>query len=210
MKTHGLHMLAALAVGMTLLAGSVRAATVVGRPIAVSFHITYFAPDTFIPGNPVIPANFQGSQLSGQVSFSADSLSPLPPNIDIGHLSTGQSFSTRSISTDPGLLFFSFGGKAAGFTAYAYPQGSPTPPEITPLPPEIKIGALDFSVPTPPQIRASGHIVAFDDPEVVGTWDITLSAVPEPASWATMLVGFLGLGAVLRSTRRRQSGEVAA
>ena len=29
-------------------------------------------------------------------------------------------------------------------------------------------------------------------------------AVPEPATWAMMLVGFGGLGAVLRSTRRRQ------
>jgi hypothetical protein len=29
-------------------------------------------------------------------------------------------------------------------------------------------------------------------------------AVPEPASWALMLTGFLGAGAVLRTARRRQ------
>ena len=199
MKTYGLYVLAALAGGMALPAS---AAVVLSHPVMVTFHISYFAPDTFIPGNPVIPANFQGSFLGGRASFSADTLSPLPPNIDIANLGTGQSYFTSSISKDPGLLFISFSGNAAGYTAYAFPQGTPLPPEISPSPPEIRIGALDYSTPSPPQIRVAGNIVAFDDPEVVGAWDVVLSAVPEPATWAMMLVGFGGLGVALRSRRR--------
>jgi hypothetical protein len=40
-----------------------------------------------------------------------------------------------------------------------------------------------------------------------GTWisDLTLSAVPEPSTWAMMLVGFGGLGAALRGSRRKRA-----
>ena len=40
-----------------------------------------------------------------------------------------------------------------------------------------------------------------------GTWisDVTLSAVPEPSTWAMMLVGFGGLGAALRASRRKRA-----
>jgi hypothetical protein len=38
----------------------------------------------------------------------------------------------------------------------------------------------------------------------------TAQAVPEPAAWAMMLVGFGGIGAMLRSAKRKFSGVVAA
>jgi len=37
-----------------------------------------------------------------------------------------------------------------------------------------------------------------------------IGGVPEPATWAMMLVGFFGLGAVLRSSRRKLLGAIAA
>lgn len=37
-----------------------------------------------------------------------------------------------------------------------------------------------------------------------------IGAIPEPAAWAMMLVGFGGLGAAMRYSRRRLSGAVAA
>jgi hypothetical protein len=44
-----------------------------------------------------------------------------------------------------------------------------------------------------------------------GIDNLSVSSVPEPASWAMMLVGFFGLGGVLRSVRRhRLSGSAAA
>ena len=48
-------------------------------------------------------------------------------------------------------------------------------------------------------------ILGFPDP---GAFTAQLS-VPEPATWAMMLLGFGGLGAVLRSRRRRQACAVS-
>lgn len=39
----------------------------------------------------------------------------------------------------------------------------------------------------------------YADPQVI----FGLSATPEPASWALMLIGFGGLGAALRSSRQK-------
>lgn len=44
----------------------------------------------------------------------------------------------------------------------------------------------------------------------VGEVAVPLSAVPEPASWALMIIGFLGLGAALRLGRSRSLGDAAA
>lgn len=49
----------------------------------------------------------------------------------------------------------------------------------------------------------SGTQIVFDN------LTVNTSAVPEPATWAMMLVGFGGLGAVMR-TRRKMSAAVAA
>jgi len=38
-----------------------------------------------------------------------------------------------------------------------------------------------------------------------GTYTVTSGAVPEPATWAVIVVGFGGIGAALRGSRRRQS-----
>ena len=40
--------------------------------------------------------------------------------------------------------------------------------------------------------------------------NVSLTAVPEPATWAMMLVGFGGLGAAMRTTRRKQARVLAA
>lgn len=47
-------------------------------------------------------------------------------------------------------------------------------------------------------LEPQGNDFALDDLSLQGT------AVPEPTSWALMLMGFGGLGAMLRSNRRRQ------
>ena len=38
---------------------------------------------------------------------------------------------------------------------------------------------------------------------------ITITAVPEPATWAVMMVGFGGLGVAMRQSRRRRAGSLA-
>jgi hypothetical protein len=39
---------------------------------------------------------------------------------------------------------------------------------------------------------------------------VSVSAVPEPATWGVMLVGFGGLGVAMRSSRRKQGANLAA
>jgi hypothetical protein len=61
---------------------------------------------------------------------------------------------------------------------------------------------IDVLVQGPP-IRSSGAIFAYDAPVQVGTWSASVSAVdvPEPATWALLLLGFGAAGAALRRRR---------
>jgi hypothetical protein len=45
--------------------------------------------------------------------------------------------------------------------------------------------------------------------DLVGGGTLTLTEVPEPATWAMMLIGFGGLGAALRMNRRRTTAIAA-
>jgi hypothetical protein len=65
------------------------------------------------------------------------------------------------------------------------PPEPPGPPVTPPIPPERP-------PPGPPPVAPPGP------PEVPPT-----SAVPEPATWAMMIIGFFGLGASIRSNRAR-------
>jgi hypothetical protein len=53
-------------------------------------------------------------------------------------------------------------------------------------------------------LEPSGNDFALDDMSLSGT------AVPEPSSWALMLLGFGGLGAMLRTSRRRAMAVATA
>jgi hypothetical protein len=169
-----------LLAGMAALASPARASTV-----AIDFAISYFAT---IPGNPVLPTPppiFVGTQLvnGNPLFFGAHADAMLLP-FTFPTLNVGGIFSTTFEPPDPCIaaascqLRFNFGGLAAGFTAAAISPGD----AITPLPPPIIVGVLDFSVPTPPPIRVAGFIYAFDDPEVVGEWQVTLRETPLPAA----------------------------
>ena len=52
-------------------------------------------------------------------------------------------------------------------------------------------------------LEPSGNDFALDDMSLTGT------AVPEPATWTMMLLGFGGLGALLRANRRRAAAATA-
>ena len=176
-------------------------------PIEIDLTIS-FAPNP----PPVIPT---GATYTGIAQFSfSNPLAPGPPPIDIGSVAIGGTFFTAFQPQPPpidqavpfGTVSFSFGGSVLGpegppiFPTAAFLDGAdlsnagPTPPPILP------IGSLDLS-PNPPPIHASGNIVAFDAPVVVGTFDITVRAIPEPAT-LTLLLGPLGLLLLLAGWRR--------
>ena len=48
------------------------------------------------------------------------------------------------------------------------------------------------------------HAFAYLQPET-----LTISAVPEPASWALMLAGFGGIGVMMRRARRKDAVVIA-
>lgn len=182
--------------------------------LILDLQIDYFAGS--INGPPIFPE----SSLTGSVRFySAGLPSPftdfnpflqIGPPIDIGVMGIGQHFSTRFIPGNPNdisRLGFSFGGAAAGFAADAFDFPAdipPAAPETAPILTVLQTGPpIDVLVNGPP-IRTSGAIFAYDAPVQVGTWSASVSAVdvPEPATWAMLLTGFGGLGAVLRSRRK--------
>lgn len=56
---------------------------------------------------------------------------------------------------------------------------------------------------TPPSGNAYGELSA--SPSGFGVGTFTISAVPEPSTWAMMLLGFAGLGFAFRRSRRKVS-----
>jgi hypothetical protein len=180
----------------------------------IDLEIDYFP--SSIPSPPDIfpPA----SQLTGTATFYVQSQELIPQTpIDIGTLGVGGVFSTLLFPPNPCLsagtcqLDFSFGGMAGGFGAAAFPQGadlsnaSPSPPQIMP------IGTLDFSTPSPPNVRVAGEIVAFDSPVIVGTWEVTLGVVtPLPAALPLFATGLGALGLFGWRRKRKLAARAAA
>lgn len=90
------------------------------------------------------------------------------------------------------LIFFS-GDKITGVTA-----GDPLLKSASPVPALLLSGG-SFSI-----FDSSDYGNTSAPQRFAGEWNLASSivSVPEPASWAMMLLGFFGLGAVLRTRRK--------
>ena len=102
-------------------------------------------------------------------------------------------------------------GKAGGFTAFAFPSNIDFPAIEPAQAPIVPIGSLAPNDPCRdgPEnpCRQSGRLVAYDSgPVVVGSWDITMSAVPEPSGMALLEFPFCcWLDAAMRVEPDRES-----
>ncbi len=203
--------------------GSVSAALVVlaaaiASPPSAQAAIQIDLTINFIPGNPVFP-DATGNlvvpqQLTGVPFFTVPVLGGLTDvtNFFVGGfdsimLTAGNpTFTGHFIPGNPVIpgnpiipgnpvFQFSFLGSTDGFTTFAYALGDPNEQNRPPIvPPIISMGIFDQSG---PPIFQSGDILAFDAPVVVGNWNVTISSVadvPEPSTWAMIILGFAGLG----------------
>jgi hypothetical protein len=166
----------------------------------------------FIPGNPVFPGELNGppiapQQLTGGAGFSV----PIPFNEETANFSVGgfdigtltalnPTFTGHFIPSDsviPGNPVFQFsflGSTLAGSKEYiTFAFADYVTPVLLQGPPIIPLNI--FEIIGSPIFQ--GNIVAFDDPVVVGDWKVTFSTVadvPEPSTWAMMILGFAGVG----------------
>lgn len=167
---------------------------------------------SFLNGPPIIP---QGSIYTGVAQFYSGVLVNGPPidvlqqgpPIDIGNVGLGGSFFSSFLVQGPPIdIGFSFGGLALlpndpqisdfqrQFDLGAYLPNTDLPNGQT-GPPILPVGTF---LANGPPIRLSGPVVAFDDPIVVGSFEVALSAVPEPGSAMLLVAGFVGLFALRR------------
>ena len=143
----------------------------------------------FNPFDPVVTSPSVGGSFSfliGLLIPGDGSVLPLPaaPNAD-GR--TGESFTLDGHTVDIGLLFGPAVVDPGSWVAFN-PQPDP--------PGDVASAAFDFSSHGDPFM---GFNISVDGTPL----DFTLNGgVPEPATWGLMLLGFGGLGAMLRARRR--------
>jgi hypothetical protein len=159
--------------------------------------------------NPQSPLN--GDILTGIANLYEDASgnTPFGAPIDIGRLLEGDG-SVTVLDTPPDpcfadgscALYFSFAGNTGGYDTFAFDSGGIgglSDPGTAPI---LRVGSLAPPDPClggvqPGPCRASGDLVAFDSAVSVGTWTVTMTAVPEPGSvglFAAMLALCAALG----------------
>lgn len=149
--------------------------------------------DTFtIPGSGGFTFDNQSTALGTTFQYTVTSASSL--SFIYANLTAGTSISSGAVNPTSNLSYGLFMQGSTGCTTatpgngYSCPGGSPS----TGPGPVAYIGLADLPVGTDHDFQDLGIRVA----------------VPEPATWALMLLGFGGLGAVLRGQRRRQAMAV--
>jgi len=148
------------------------------------------------PADPMLISPSLGGSFSFRLAFQVDgdgSVIPLPdaPNSD-GF--TGFRFALDGHDVSVTLRF---GPDQVDRTSWASFNPQPDPPG------DVLAGQFNFNTQADPFMAFS---VSIDGDPL--TFSLAGGGVPEPASWALMLVGFGGLGAALRA--RRRAGALAA
>jgi hypothetical protein len=94
-------------------------------------------------------------------------------------------------------------GQASAGASWSAPTGTLTSEAAYGFGPWASISGL-------PDGTSAQWVWSSTDPSGEAFFSTTISAVPEPATWGLMLLGFFGLGAVIRLARRKEEKAVAA
>ena len=129
-----------------------------------------------------------GATQNGSFSFNTDGSAYLA-NILIGTSTTGETITSASL-LGPGLAV------SPTFTAFAIGNNHGLAAS--------NIGLLAGSTYTLSFNGAGNNAAA-----VTGNISLSLAPVPEPATWAMMIIGFAGIGMTLRRRRRTQLPQLA-
>lgn len=184
------------------------------NPTLVEYDLTITftpPPNSSVTGPPIFTDLTGGASFSVPFQFGETTINLVIGGLDIGTLIPGNPvFTGRFIPSDPvSPVSFSFGGTSGGFPAFAFPNnvslGNISSQQGLPILP------LPIFEQTGPPIRVSGLIVAFDDPEVVGTWEVTeLAQTPLPAALPLFATGLGALGLLGWRRKRKASAALTA
>jgi hypothetical protein len=161
------------------------------------------------------PAQLLLDELAGPASRAAAAPGDLPASAESGltpvALAPGGVGGGGPVGGGPVIVGPGGGGPGAGGPGGGGPvEGPPstTPPQVQPPligPPDVP--PVIIAPPGPPVVGPPGG----GPPPVMtppGTTPPVTAAVPEPSTWAMMILGFLGVGGALRARRTRRAPEI--
>jgi PEP-CTERM motif len=184
-----------------LIASLLLAPPLLAAQVQLTLTLSYF-PASQEPPDP----SFQDSVLTGTASFYEESSVEPCYLVALPGLGVGRTVSTSHIhdihAGSESSFLFTFAGLAAGFPAFAFDTTDfPTLPPVDPD--RIALGTYSGDAVSFEPVVFSGALVAYDAPVVVGTWEVTVSAVPEPESYALLLAGLGLLGFATRRGKQK-------
>jgi hypothetical protein len=187
------------------------ATTILGVPLQLELTLNYFPPSPNFGQDPSL------STLTGDFAFDASigGLPPSPlyppsPNTPVGDQLSVTTVVFPPQPNIPGTtLLFQFVGdvsyppspQAPGpFPVEAFPSSVVAVTALPPSAPWVSLGVWDGSTP----FSGGGNLWAFDQPVIVGTFDVQVSAVPEPGTCVLLGTGLVLVGRRLRTRDRRR------
>lgn len=204
-----MRVLRSAAIAVVLFAALSSLTSIAARAATLQFDLTL----TYLtPPNPILPAG----NLTGTPQFFSDNgvidhlltiAMPSPPPI----LPLGQTYFASFIPTDPCFgqascaISSSFAGLAQGFPAGAFQTGNvPSTPQPSPILPIAVLQPGELCQPSDP-CHASGPIVAFDEPVVIGSWEVSIHPTSLPAALPLFASGLGALGLLGWRRKRKQA-----
>jgi hypothetical protein len=205
---------------MTLAASAAAMATLAAAGAQAATLYSYAGPTAELPTDSAVTATFNAGAGPGLLTFTIDGFASLD-----GQNSYEDDFSLAVNNVQQILATFNLGGGGPD-VVYSAPGGA-TFNDISGNGTNITWNGGEVLVSTPISLQHGSNTLTFGYTSLEGQgyagfqgtgdegWglrDIQVSgnAVPEPATWGLMIVGFGGMGGLLRRQRRQQAAAATA